>query len=78
MICIVKNFRRYKNFSLPDELAVKVIRLLLKKRHLDESVVTPLLSPNLLQLDLSGCENVNIARIVCRCPNVESVSLLGA
>ena len=77
-MCIVRNFRRYKSLALPDELALKVIRLLIKRRYLDESTLLPLLTPHLRHLDLSGSESVNISKILLRCPNVEYVSLRGA
>lgn len=76
-MCIVRNFRRYKTLALPDELALKVIRLLIKRRYLDDTTLLPLLTPHLRHLDLSGSESANISKILVRCPNVEYVSLRG-
>jgi hypothetical protein len=60
---IIRNFRRYTSIVLPDELTLKLIELLNKRRRLNDETLAPLLHPHLRTLDLANCNNVNVLKV---------------
>lgn len=49
---------------LPDDLVVKLVQLLNKKRRLDDSNIIRFLRPQMQILDLANCQNVKNVSMV--------------
>lgn len=77
---IIRNFRKFTSNifqQLPDELSLKIMNLLNKRRKLNDSTILLFLHSDLRSLDLTNCYNVNITNIISKCSNLQYLCLSG-
>lgn len=67
---IIKSFEKKKYVfkptafhDLPDELTIKLIELLNKRRKLTDSTIAHFIHPNLRTLDFINCHNINMVAV---------------
>jgi hypothetical protein len=64
---IVHHFKKYHALVLPDELTVRLIELLNKRRKLNDNSLAHFLHSKLRKLDLTNCQNINIPQVTQAC-----------
>eukprot|EP01117_Protostelium_nocturnum_P000993 TRINITY_DN11313_c0_g1_i1.p1 TRINITY_DN11313_c0_g1~~TRINITY_DN11313_c0_g1_i1.p1 ORF type:complete len:455 (+),score=55.18 TRINITY_DN11313_c0_g1_i1:250-1614(+) len=74
---VMKHFKRFETIRLPDELTLKLIRLLHRRRKLNDLTIGVLLHSELRTFDLTGCQDVNVIKIAQSCSRLSSLNLTG-
>jgi len=76
-LAILRHVERYNKIVLPEELTARLLALLIEAKKLNKNTLLPFLHSSLRNLNLSGCQDINVKKIAQACTNLTTLSLRG-